>query len=205
MKFEDRLQKSLRKYAPGRVKYVKGWRTRRTGYWRGKKGRPTMVIWHHTAGAATSSVDPKHRGNQPGANSGVVNYCVARHNSVPYCNAVVDRDGTIYITAAYPVWHAGKGDFSGTRWERWGIPRNTANSWTFGVEVVSKGRKRDFTPQQKIAIRRLNCAVRDASGWKGFKYRVANHKDWAGPRKVDTKYKWQYFRRGAVKAWQRLQ
>jgi hypothetical protein len=204
MKFDKKLEKALDHYAPGRVKYVKGWKTRRTGLWRGKKRVPEMIMHHHTAGAATSSTNPKHKGNQPGANNGVVNYCIARHNSVPYCNAVVDRDGTIFITAAYPVWHAGKGDFTGTRWERLGIGRNEANSYTFGVEVVSKGAKRDFTLQQKIALRRLDCALREASGWKGFKYRIANHKDWAPDRKVDTRYPWQYFRRGAVKAWRNL-
>jgi hypothetical protein len=200
MSFEDRLKDSLKTYASGRVKYVKGWRTRNTGRWRGKGKVPTMVLWHHTAGAATSSVKPTHAGNQPGANNGVVNYCVARNNSVPYCNAVVDRDGTIFILAAYPVWHAGLGDFTGSRWDRWGIPKNSANSWTFGVEVVSKGQKKDFTRNQKIAIRRLNCAVREASKWKGFKYRVANHKDWT-TRKIDSRYSWEYFRKGAVKAW----
>lgn len=205
MKFEDRLREALKIYAPGRVKYAKGWRTRNTGAWRGKKGRPTMILWHHTAGAATESTKPNHPGNQPGANAGVVQYCIHPSNSVPYCNAVVDRDGTIYITAAYPVWHAGKGDFSGTRWAHWGIPRDTANSWTFGVEVVSKGRKQDFTKQQLIAIRRLNCAVREASGWKGFKYRIANHRDWAPKRKPDTKYDWEFFRKQAARAWRRLQ
>lgn len=204
MKFDKKLEKALAKYAPGRVKYVAGWRTRNTGMWRGRKHVPTMIIEHHTAGAATESRNPKHKGNQPGANNGVVQYCVARHNSVPYCNAVVDRDGTIWITAAYPVWHAGLGDFSGTRWDRHKIPLNSANSYTFGVEIISKGRRKDFTPQQIIAIRRLNCAVRAASGWKGFAYRIANHRDWAPRRKIDSKYDWEWFRRGSVKAWRRL-
>ena len=211
MKFDDLLKRELAKYAPGRVKYVKGWRTRNTGQWRvttnGRTkniGVPKMVIHHHTAGAATESTNPEHKGNQPGANNGVVQYCVAKNNSVPYCNAVVDRDGTIYITAAYPVWHAGRGSFKGTEWARHGIDDDTANTSTFGVEVVSRGRKRDFTRQQKIALRRLDCALRAAAGWKGFKYRIANHKDWAPTRKVDTKYRWQYFRSGAVKAWQSL-
>jgi len=201
--FENRLKESLARYAPGRVKYVKGWRKRNTGKWRGKRGVPVMVIEHHTAGAATSSTNPKHKGNQPGANNGVVNYCIARHNSVPYCNAVVDRDGTIWILSGGPVWHAGRGDFSGTRWDRWGIPTNAANSYTFGVEIISKGAKKDFTKQQKIAIRRLNCALREAACWPGFKYRIANHKDWTS-RKIDSRYPWQWYRRGSARAWRRL-
>jgi len=207
MSFDKDLKKALAKYAPNRVVYVQGWTTRNTGKWRvqGSKSRnlkaPLMVMEHHTAGAATESVSPKNPGNKKGANNGVVQYCVASHNSVPYCNAVVDRDGTIYVLAAYPVWHAGVGDFAGTRWARFGIGANTANTCTFGVEIVSKGRKQDFTAAQKLAIRRLNCAVREASGWKGFKFRIANHKDWAGRRKVDTKYPWEFFVKQAVKAW----
>ncbi|HEY7823852.1 MAG TPA: hypothetical protein VIG24_13500, partial [Acidimicrobiia bacterium] len=69
MKFDRHLKRSLEKYAPGRVKYVKGWKTRRTGYWRGRKRVPKMIMHHHTAGAATSSTNPKHKGNQPGANN----------------------------------------------------------------------------------------------------------------------------------------
>lgn len=203
MKFDKKLERALAKYAPGRVKYVAGWRTRNTGMWRGRKHVPVLVMEHHTAGASTESRNPKHKGNQPGANNGVVQYCVARHNSVPYCNAVVDRDGTIWITAAYPVWHAGLGDFSGSRWERLNIPRNEANRYTFGVEIVSKGRRKDFTPQQIIAVRRLNCALREASDWKGFKFRIANHKDWTS-RKIDSRYPWEWFRAGSVKAWRNL-
>lgn len=201
--FDKRLEAALKKYAPGRVKYVEGWRTRNTGKWKGKRGVPVMVIEHHTAGAATESTNPKHKGNQPGANNGVVQYCVARNNSVPYCNAVVDRDGTIWILAAGPVWHAGLGDFTGTRWERWKIPAGSANSYTFGVEIISKGRKQDFTSQQIIGIRRLNCAVREAAKWGGFRYRIANHKDWTS-RKIDTRYPWEWFRAGSAKAWARV-
>lgn len=202
--FEKRLQEALKKYAPGRVKYVAGWRTRNTGRWRGRRHMPVMVMEHHTAGAATQSRDANHKGNQPGANNGVVQYCVARNNPVPYCNAVIDRDGTIWILAAGPVWHAGRGDFTGTRWARWRIPKDSANSYTFGVEFISRGARKDFTKQQIIASRRLNCALREAAMWSGFKYRIANHKDWAPGRKIDTRYDWQWFRKGSAIAWRRF-
>jgi N-acetyl-anhydromuramyl-L-alanine amidase AmpD len=159
-----------------------------------------MTIMHHTAGAATESTNPTNKGNRKGANAGVVTYCVAKHNSVPYCNAVVDRDGTIYILAAGPVWHAGVGSFKGTRWVLWRIPDNSANGYTFGVEVVSKGRKPDFTAKQIESIDLLNCAVKKASKWIGFKYRIANHKDWT-TRKIDTRYPWETFVEGAKAAW----
>lgn len=201
MSFDKDLRAALTKYAPGQVKYVSGWKKRNTGKWRSKSGVPVMVIEHHTAGAATESVNPDHKGNQPGANNGVVKYCEARNNSVPYCNAVVDRDGTIWILAAGPVWHAGMGSFDGTRWDHLQIPDNGANGYTFGVEIISKGRKQDYTAKQITAIRRLNCALREACGWKGFKYRIANHKDWAPKRKIDTKYPWEWFRAGSAEEW----
>jgi hypothetical protein len=198
MTFDARLKNSLARYAPGKVTFVNGWRTRNTGPWR--SGVPKMVFEHHTAGAATESTDPKAKGNQPGANNGVIAYCIQKGNSVPYCNAVIDRDGEIYILAAGPVWHAGKGSFKGTRWARQGIPDDSANGMTFGVEVVSKGRRKDFTAAQLWSIRRLNCAVREASGWNGFKYRIANHKDWTN-RKIDTRYPWEFWVEEAKKAW----
>jgi len=198
MTYADDLKTALGKFAPGKVTYVKGWRTRNTGDWR--SGTPRMSMMHHTAGAATESTNPTNKGNRKGANNGVVAYCTAAKNSVPYCNAVVDRDGSIYILAAGPVWHAGLGSFSKTRWMLWRIPADSANGYTFGVEIVSKGRKQDFTQKQLDSVAALNCAVRQASKWKGFKYRIANHKDWT-TRKIDTLYPWTMFVEQAKKAW----
>lgn len=201
MSFADDLRASLISYAPGRVVFVKGWRTRNTGEWRSRRKKPLMMLMHHTAGAATTSRDPKNKGNRKGANAGVVQYCVAKKNTVPYCNAVVDRDGTIYILAAGPVWHAGLGSFKKTRWALHRIPDDSANGYTFGVEVVSKGLKQDFTEAQMESIADLTCSVKAACSWIGFGYRVANHKDWAPKRKIDTQYPWETFVQRAKAAW----
>lgn len=201
--FPDDLKKALlANYPKGKVKFAKGWRTRGDA-WRTSNGRPVMVIEHHTAGAATDSTNPNAPGNQKGANAGVVNWCIHAGASHAWCNAVVDRDGTIYIAGAKAQWHAGLGSFAGTRWSRWGIPKDSANTRTFGVEIVSKGQKKDFTKAQFAAITSLNVALREASGWDGFKFRIANHKDWAPGRKSDTLYSWRRFYRAASRRWRK--
>ena len=60
----------------------------------------------------------------------------------------------------------------------------------------------DDLKAEKKALRRLHCAVREAAGWKGFKYRLANHKDWTS-RKIDTQYSWMWLLRGARRVWSR--
>jgi len=202
MSFENILRDNLRKQIPAdKLNFVKGWRTRKTGPWRSNEGRPEILMAHHTAGAATDSTDPNHRGNQKGANNGIINWCIKRDNSVPYCNAVIDRDGSVYILSAGPVWHAGRGSFKGKRWERFRIPDNMANSYTFGVEVISKGQKKDFTKAQIESLKQLYAAVRASSGWPGNANRICNHRSWAGGRKVDTRYTLATLLRWAVQGW----
>ena len=193
--FERRLVKSCEKWLGSEnVTFVDGWKTRKNGRWRyGSGNKPVMALAHHTAGGDSKA---------PGGNSGVVQYVIHRGTRVPYANAVIDSDGHVYICSAGPVWHAGRGSFKGTRWERWGIPDNMANWATWGTEVVSAGLKKDFSLAEKKALRRLHCAVREAAGWKGFKYRLANHKDWTS-RKIDTQYSWKWLLRGARKVWSR--
>lgn len=177
------------------VTFVDGWKTRNNGRWRySKKNAPVMAIAHHTAGG--DSKNPK-------GNPGVVQYVIHRSTKVPYANAVIDSDGHVYICSAGPVWHAGVGSFAGTRWQRWGIPKSQANWATWGTEVVSAGRKKDFSLEERKALRRLHCALREAAKWKGFKYRLANHKDWAPTRKIDTQYSWKWLVTGARKVWSR--
>lgn len=205
MKFEDHLKNALLENFPkDRITFVKGWRKRNTGNWRGPKGMPVALVHHHTAGARTDSKDPDHPGNKKGANSGVVNYCIQKNNSVPYCNFVADRDGHLYVLAAGPVWHAGLGDFpKRSRFAKLRVPRNQGNSYMAGVEIVSKGLKRDFTKMQLDCIDRLNVSLLEATGWKGFWRRTPNHKSWAPKRKIDTRYSDHKWRKRAVRALRR--
>jgi hypothetical protein len=189
MTFPRHLKRALDSRLGTKVKYFNNWQSDYTGAWKGPGGMPVGLVLHHTAGAATDSTDSKHPGNQPGANSGVVNF-VQTHFRVPAANFTLDRDGTVYVHAASPVWHAGEGTFVGKPpWSSFGIPQNDANRWMLGVEVVSKGRKKDYTKAQIDSLVALIRACRDAAEWNhtGTKY-LPRHKDWAGPRKVDIVY-----------------
>lgn len=189
MSFSNHLKAALDSRLKNRVRYLRGWTNDYTGGWKGPGGLPVGLVLHHTAGAATDSTDPKNPGNKTGANNGVVNF-VQNHFRVPAANFTLDRDGTVYVHAANPVWHAGEGTFVGKPpWSSFGIPRNDANRWMLGVEVVSKGRKKDYTAAQIDSLVALARACRDAADWNhtGTKY-LPRHKDWAGRRKIDILY-----------------
>jgi hypothetical protein len=189
MSFPNHLKKALDSRLKGQVRYMRDWTRVRTGAWKGSGALPVGLVLHHTAGAATDSTDPKHPGNRTGANNGVVNF-VQNKYQVPAANFTLDRDGTVYVHSAFPVWHAGVGTFVGRPpWSSFGIPRDDANRWMLGVEVISKGRKKDFTQAQIDSLVQLIRACRDAAEWNhtGTKY-LPRHRDWAPGRKVDIVY-----------------
>lgn len=189
MTYAARLQKALGKELPGKVVYFKDWRKVRRVRWRGKKSRPDGLMLHHTAAAATESTDPRAKGNQKGANNGVINY-IQNHYKVPAANFTLDRDGTVYVHSAYPVWHAGLGSFRGKEpWSRLGIPDDAANDYVLGVEIMSKGQKRDFTTAQKESLGALirACAAASDTWLPVWLIGRPQHKDWT-TRKIDTRY-----------------
>jgi hypothetical protein len=148
------------------------------------------LILHHTAGAAGSSSDPDAASNQHGANDGQVKF-VNRHPSygMPCSQFTLDRDGCIYVNAALPCYHAGKGSFSGTEWSGLGVPKDQANDYCMGVEVISKGTSKDWTPAMKDSLARLALACAEAAKWPNTKTKyLPRHKDWAPDRKVDIVY-----------------
>lgn len=189
MTYAARLQKALGKELPGKVVYFKDWRKVRRVRWRGKKSRPDGLMLHHTAAAATESTDPRAKGNQKGANNGVINY-IQNHYKVPAANFTLDRDGTVYVHSAYPVWHAGLGSFRGKEpWSSLGIPDDAANDYVLGVEIMSKGQKRDFTTAQKESLGALirACAAASDTWLPVWLIGRPQHKDWT-TRKIDTRY-----------------
>ena len=198
MKYAKELQAALIARLGSKVEFMPGWDKQQRGPWK-PKGLPVALLVHHTAGASTESTEAKHPGNQKGANRGVINF-VQNHYEVPAANFTLDRDGTVYVHNAYPVWHAGKGSFKGVKpFDSLGIPDDMGNDYMLGVEVVSKGRKRDFTAAQKQSLGKLANACKDASGWSGFWKRLPNHRTWAPARKVDSRYSLTALRSWAVR------
>ena len=198
--FADDLKAALLKQFPReQVVFVKGWR-KRGDEWLTSNKRPEACLHHHTAGAATSSTDPKAKGNQKGDNAGVVSWVINAGDSHAWANMCLDRDGTVYVIGSKAQWHAGLGDFAGTRWSSLQARKDLGNRYLFGVEIVSKGQKKDLTKAQKKAMAKIDVALREAGQWGGFSKRLMNHKDWTS-RKSDTLYSWSYWVRKARAAW----
>lgn len=190
MAYSDVLRRNLlKRLGKDRVVFMKDWQKNYTGPW--KTSVPLGLMIHHTAAAATSSTDPRNPGNKKGANNGIIKY-IQTHFRVPAANFTLDRDGTVYVHAAYPVWHAGLGTFAGKDpWAQLAIPKNQANRYMLGVEVMSKGLKKDFTAAQRQSLALLIAAGADSSGkelWQPLWLKNRpQHKDWTD-RKIDTRY-----------------
>jgi hypothetical protein len=52
--------------------FMPNWTKSYHGQW--ASGKPKAILVHHSAAAATTSVNPKAPGNQKGANANVINY-----------------------------------------------------------------------------------------------------------------------------------
>jgi len=190
--FKSRFKKALVAELGDKVVFQKQWSLRRRGKWRGANGLPDALMLHHTAGAATESTDPKAAGNQHGANDGIIRF-IQSHYPVPAANFTLDRDGCVYVHSIWPVWHAGKGSFKNVKpWNLFSCPDNMGNDYFLGVEIMSKGRKKDFTRAQKQSLKALQEACGEACRWPVAKRRATirhpRHKDWAPNRKPDIIY-----------------
>jgi len=196
MAWAKALEVALRQRLGDKVVFIDDWDKVRRKPWP-RKGVPVALMVHHTAGAATSSRKPNHPGNRKGANMGVVRF-VQNPSGIPRSNMTLDRDGTVYVHSAWPVHHAGLGSFKGVKpFDKLRVSDNLGNDYMLGVEVVSKGLKRDFTQAQKVSLGKLANACKDATGWKGFFRRLPNHKTWAPNRKIDSRYTLLALRRWA--------
>lgn len=130
--------------------------------------RPRAVIVHHTASGslsgnfASESVVTTGRSDLPG----------------PLCQFLLGRDGTVKIIALGYANHAGYGG------PRAGIPANTGNSYTWGIEAENNGIGERWSAEQLNAYYRLCAALLD---WMDLEdvNRVFAHKEWAPGRKID--------------------
>jgi len=168
--------------------FMPKWDVQRRCAWQGTGHVPYAIVIHHTAAAATDSTNPKNPGNQKGANAGVIEY-IQHKFEVPAASCTLDRDGRVYVHSAYPVWHAGLGTFAGKKpWDTLKIPNNQGNDYMAGVEVMSKGLKKDWTVAQQDSLVFLLRSWRDAAGWSNIGVlRRPRHRDWTD-RKIDPVY-----------------
>ena len=187
-----RIRKMLEDGLGNKIVFNKRWnQTFKPSQW--AKGKPFGLITHHTAGAATSSTDPKAKGNQKGDNAGQIKF-VENHPDFgsPASQFTLDRDGTVYVNCLGPTYHAGKSDpsnWKGSKWQKDSkCGTDAGNSYYMGVETVDKGQSKTFTEAQKESMGRLINVLADIFDWDDLELAHLNHKTYAGPRKVDTKY-----------------
>lgn len=137
---------------------VNGWRTR------GSEGfDPHGAVNHHTAGAA--------KGNAPSLRIVVEG---RSDLSPPLCNVLQARDDTCYLIAAGRANHAGAGSWKGL----------SGNSKVWGLEVEHVGTAVEpFPPHRYETTIKIHTAFARCSKFKAEM--VAQHYEWAGPRKPD--------------------
>ena len=186
-----RIKRMLEEGLGDKIVFNKRWnQTFKPSQW--AKGKPFGLMTHHTAGAATDSNVSGAKGNRKGDNAGQIKF-VENHpdfNS-PASQFTLDRDGTVYCNTVLPCYHAGKSgpDWMGSKWQKnskCGVDQG--NSFFMGVECVSKGLKKDFTPEMKESLGRLINVLADIFDWDDLELAHCNHKTYASNRKVDTKY-----------------
>lgn len=138
---------------------------------------PKYVVMHHTGGTNSLSW------LEPGG----------AHERVAGANFLITKEGTVYVISAFIAYHAGAGGPLGD------VPSGKMNERSYGVEVESLGKEKDFTPEQMDSIesllqRLINCMKSD-------EYHVINHKTWSSTGKIDTLYSdktWQACAAGTV-------
>lgn len=158
-----------------KVQKVKGWQTR------GVPGTfaPRGVLNHHTASAS---------GNLPCL--GIVT--VGRSDlSGPLCNILLGRDGTVVLIAAGRANHAGLGGpFRG-------IPQDSGNAFTIGIEWENNGVGEKYSNAQLRAGAVLNAILLRRLGRTAFM--CFDHKEWT-TRKIDRSLDPKAFRKSVRRA-----
>lgn len=138
------------------------------------KFAPKYVVMHHTAG--TNSLTWLEPGGA--------------HETVASANFLVTKTGVVYVISAFTAYHAGTGGPLGE------VPAGKMNEYSYGIEVESLGKEKDFTPAQLDSIESL--LQRLLNSMKTDEYHVINHKTWSTTGKTDTLYPDQYWQQMAA-------
>jgi peptidoglycan hydrolase-like protein with peptidoglycan-binding domain len=157
-----------------KVVYVKGWDNPETSGGDEDPWNPDWIVMHHTAG--TNSLGLVRAG--------------ATYPNVAACNFLIDRDGTIRVVSGYLSYHAGLGGPMGD------VLVDKMNDRSWGIEIESLGRIKDFTDAQMLSAQNLLKAL--LAMMKSVPEKITNHKTWSSTGKVDTLYSDAFWRELAV-------
>lgn len=158
------LASDLRKWGLT-VKEVEGWQHRSANW--SRSFAPIGIVCHHTAGPIS------------GGNTASLHVVVNGRPGLsgPLAQLFLARDGSVYVVSGHRANHAGLG---GT-YKR--IPKDSANTYAWGIEAENNGTGEKWTEAQLKAYYRLCAALLTISGNKDVSY-AFGHKEWT-TRKVD--------------------
>lgn len=143
-----------------------GWQTRARSSGGYADGRPTCIMWHHTASSTTPAND--------------VSYIINAQDA-PLSNLYLARDGTVYVIAAGATNTNGKG--GPLTVSRGTVPADSMNTYAIGIEAANSGVGEAWPQVQIDAFFTLSNALCAAYGL--LPTDVASHAAWAPSRKID--------------------
>lgn len=91
----------------------------------------------------------------------------------PAANAIIGRDGIVYICSWGSCWHSGLGG----PWPSRGLGEgNVGHVRLWGTEIDDPGESKTITSKQIESIGRMDAAFQKLCGWDD--YALINHADW---------------------------
>jgi hypothetical protein len=146
-----------------------GWTTRARSSGGYEPGRPLCVMWHHTA----SNTDPA---------SDCYYMCHNTSNSArPTANVLIARDGVVWVMAAGATNTNGKG--RSLSFSRGTVPKDSMNSYAFGMEIANAGTGQVYPKAQIDAAFIVSNTMNAHLG--NVPSDVSTHYHYAPDRKID--------------------
>lgn len=144
-----------------------GWQTnaRSTGGY--ASGRPTCIMWHHTASKATPLND--------------VTYMVRNSGDRPIANLYLARDGSVWVMAAGATNTNGRG--GPLAFSKGTVQRDVMNLHAIGIEAANDGAGEPWPQVQVDSFFKISIAL--ARAYDLAVTDLASHNLWAPTRKVD--------------------
>lgn len=144
---------------------VGGWQTRARGSGGYASGRPTHLMWHHTASNTTPAND--------------ANYICHGSPDKPLANLLFARDGSVWVCAAGATNTNGKGQ------DTWGggVPDDSMNLYAIGCEIANTGTGEPYPNAQQNSVSVAAKVLGPHYGIPSHNHRA--HFEWAPGRKID--------------------